>query len=369
MDPNAPNPADVPAPDNGAADSLAPRVWYQEAFEFAPDGQMVTDGLGLIREANHTAAALLRCSKEFLAGKPLGLFVAAGYRPRFYECLSRLYRGVASESFETRLARAGEEPREVVVSAHVLEGGPGTDPRGTRVFRWLVRDVTARKRAEAARTELLQRLVTVQEEERRRVARELHDSVGQLLTALRLAVRAARDSAPLPPPTTERMADIERVTDELGRAVHDLAVRLRPTALDDLGLHLALAQHLADWSARTGVEVDYQPAGIEAVRLPADVETAVYRVVQEALTNVARHARARRVSVTVGRHDDHATAAVEDDGVGFDPDAAPKAGRLGLIGMRERVTLAGGALDVESSPGGGTTVIARFPLRGGGGDR
>jgi PAS domain S-box-containing protein len=211
------------------------------------------------------------------------------------------------------------------------------------------------------RRDLARRLSTAQEDERRRVARDLHDSVGQLLAGLSLAVKAVAASAPLPAPAAERLAVVQRVADELGRQVHGLAVRLRPTALDDFGLAAALGQLVGEWSAQAGVPVDLQTVGLESGRLPPAAETALYRVVQEALTNVARHARANSVSVVVSRHDGQATAVVEDDGVGFDL-ADAGAGRLGLIGMRERVALAGGNLDIESEPGRGTTVIARVPM-------
>jgi PAS domain S-box-containing protein len=215
--------------------------------------------------------------------------------------------------------------------------------------------------AEAARrADLARRLATAQEDERRRVARDLHDQTGQLLAGLALAVRAAETAGPLPPAAGERLAEVRRIADDLGRQVHALAVRLRPTALDDVGLEAALGQLVREWAARAGVPIDFETAGL-ADRLPAEAETVLYRVVQEALTNVAKHARATRVSVVVSRHAGTATAAVEDDGVGFDPEAAG-AGRLGLVGMRERVTLAGGELDVESAPGAGTTIIARLPI-------
>jgi PAS domain S-box-containing protein len=351
----------TPVPESATSEQFNHRLQYQEAFEFAPDCQVVTDGHGLILEANHAAASLLKCPKQFLAGKPLGLFVAPGYRSRFYESLSRLWRGTVSDSFETRLLRRGESQTEVLVWAMIREA----DSRPQSHVHWLIRDITARKRHEAARIELLARLVTAHEDERRRVARELHDSVGQLLTALTLAVKAAREAAPLPPASDARLGEVERVARDLGQAVRDLAIGLRPPALDDLGLDAALAQHLRNWSAGTGIEVDYQPAGVHAERLPPEVESAIYRVVQEALTNVARHARARQASVVVARHGGHVAAVVEDDGVGFDLEAAADGrvgNRLGLVGMRERAALVGGTLDIESRPGSGTTVIARFPI-------
>jgi signal transduction histidine kinase len=225
----------------------------------------------------------------------------------------------------------------------------------------LAAEIAQRMRAERNRTELLRQLTSAQEDEQRRIARDLHDQVGQTLTVLTLAVRALRDSGPLPPAAVASLADVQRVADDLGREVHGLAVRLRPTALDDIGLHAALGQLVGEWSARTNVHVDLQISDLDSERLPPDVETALFRIVQEALTNVARHARAQHVSVVVQRHEGDAIAIVEDDGVGWNPDRGAN-GRLGLVGMRERVTLAGGRLDIESAPGEGTTVIARVPL-------
>jgi PAS domain S-box-containing protein len=340
--------------------AAAQRLHLQQLFEFAPDGQLLTDGQGVIVEANHAAAAVLRSSKEFLIGKPLGLLVAQAGRRRFYEGLAKLHGAARSDEFETRMGRRGEM-WDVAFRVAVVEDRVD----GEAAFRWLVRDITEQRRAEAAREELMRRLVTAQEDERRRVARELHDSVGQLLTALSLGVRAVRDAGPLPPAALERLDEVQRVADELGRTTHDLAVRLRPTALDDVGLVAAVQHEVADWSARTGVEVRFQAVGLGSQRFPPEVETVLYRVVQEALTNVLRHANARLVSVVIERANGLAIAIIEDNGIGFDPDAAAGGGRLGLLGMRERVALLGGMLEVESSPGAGTTVIARLPSHAG----
>jgi len=224
--------------------------------------------------------------------------------------------------------------------------------------------LVASKLNETARDDLLRRVTTAQEEERRRVARDLHDQTGQLLTALALAVKAAEADDRLAG-ARDALTDIRRLADDLGRQVHDLAVQLRPSALDDLGLAAALEEHLARWGARSSVKTDLETAGLGSTRLPPLVETVLYRVVQECLTNVVKHARATRVSVVVERHDGHAIAIVEDDGAGFDSDPMtrlPRTASIGLLGMRERVTLAGGRLDVEAVPGQGTTVIARIPL-------
>ena len=188
-------------------------------------------------------------------------------------------------------------------------------------------------RANAALTELLRRLVTAQEDERRRVARDLHDGLGQELTALILGLKALERAVPAGSPGRERLREVEAIVGRIGREAHDLAVDLRPTALDDIGLGAALAAYVTRWSDRTGVAADFQPMGLDGGRLPPEVETTVYRVVQEALNNIARHAAARRVSVIVERRGDELTALIEDDGRGFDPGLAasgPDPLRLGL---------------------------------------
>ncbi len=372
MELNAPlsSAPETPAADVGGPDFRAHRGRYQEAFEFAPDAQLVTDRLGVILEANHAAAALLGHRKEFLPGKPLALFATDGSQGRFYKCLVWLGRGSPADAFEARLARHGDGPRDAHVVAR--RGARPGDPPAPGTIHWVARDVTEWLRAEAARADLQRRLATAQEDERRRLSRDLHDTVGQTLTALALGVRAARAAVPPSSPALAALGQVERLTDDLGRQLHELATRLRPTALDDLGLEAAVRQLVADWSARTGVATDFQAIGLTDRRFPLETETALYRVAQEALTNVAKHAAARRIAVVVGRNDDHAVAVIEDDGIGFDPDgdgrnppsvAVPgERGRLGLLGMRERVALAGGVLEVESARGQGTTVIARIPL-------
>jgi len=212
------------------------------------------------------------------------------------------------------------------------------------------------KRAAAERQQLLGRLVSVQEEERQRLSRDLHDTAGQLLAGLSMALKAADDAT-----GGRHLGYARRLADDLGRELHALAIRQRPTSLDDLGLEPALRQLVGEWSARTGISTDIHIAGIETARLPETVETAIYRVVQEALNNVGKHAAASRASVSVTRSSGDILTVVEDDGRGFDTDAGA-GGRLGLIGMNERAALMGGTLQIESTLGGGTTLYLRIPI-------
>src|SRR6185437_1549056 len=142
----------------------------------------------------------------------------------------------------------------------------------------------------------------------------------------------------------------------IGREIHHLALELRPTALDDLGLSAALANYTEGWSDRSGITMDFHAAGLNGDRLSAEIETALYRIVQEALANVQKHARARRVCVVLLESETQVSAVIEDDGSGFELEAIsdPTRHRLGMLGMRERVELVGGSLLVESAPGRGT---------------
>ena len=221
-------------------------------------------------------------------------------------------------------------------------------------------DITERKRAEIMRQQLLQRLVSAQEEERTRISRELHDQMGQQLTALLMAINALTATQNGKP--DERLSKLKVMVEELMDQAHLLAWELRPPALDNLGLRAALEQYLKDWSRSTGIKADFASRGLNnAERLGKVVETTLYRVVQEALANVHRHSGSEEVSVLLERMDGEVAAIVEDNGRGFDVESVTSGNseRLGLVGMRERIELVGGNLTIESSEGQGTTVYAR----------
>jgi signal transduction histidine kinase len=214
--------------------------------------------------------------------------------------------------------------------------------------------------------ELSGRAVAMQEAERRALSRELHDSAGQALTAIRinlqlLAELAGNDGANSMATRTVGLAD--STLEEIRRVVD----RLAPAVLDDLGLQGAIERHCDDFSERTGVEIDYLLEDLDKPGLDTGVETAVYRVVQESLTNVARHAKAERVDIHVYRSDagsanDRVVIDFRDDGVGFDPVLARAKGRRGLEGMRERIELLGGTIEISSTPGAGVQVHVELPV-------
>ena len=227
-------------------------------------------------------------------------------------------------------------------------------------------DVTDRKRAEDERARLMNRLLTAQEDERRRISRELHDRLGQYLAALMMGLKSLQKAAGLPQAAQDGVTKLQELTSQFSQEVRHLALELRPTVLDDLGLCDALTNYVEGWSKLSQIKIDLYTNGLSARRLPPQIETALYRVIQEALNNVLKHSLARHASVILEYRGGRVVAVVEDDGAGFDAAAAlgaPGSERgLGLTGMRERVESVGGALEVESLPGTGTTIVARIPV-------
>jgi two-component system, chemotaxis family, CheB/CheR fusion protein len=227
-------------------------------------------------------------------------------------------------------------------------------------------EIVKHGQAQLARDQVMRQLITAEELQRQRLSRELHDQIGQQLTALLLGLESLKQSSRGRPKSLAIIEQLHNIADQIGREVHQLALDLRPTALDDLGLAAALANYSANWSQRAQVVVNFHSSGLDTLRPPPEIETTIYRVVLEALNNVARHARAKHVSIILERRSSHVAAIIEDDGQGFDTEAVVsrlrQEHRLGLLGMRERLAQLGGMLTVESTLGSSTTVIARIPL-------
>jgi PAS domain S-box-containing protein len=240
-------------------------------------------------------------------------------------------------------------------------GGPVVRIVGTHF------DLSERKRAEAerTRTEVLSRLVLAQEDERRRIGREMHDQFGEQLTALTLRIRMLKEAVGDNNGWRAHVESLAAIAERLDRDVDHLVWELRPTALDDLGLRAALANYVQNWSDRVGIRATVHTSGLLDHRLSPDAETALYRIAQEALTNVAKHAQARNVEVILERRADHVLLVIEDDGRGFDAAANAGSGQgFGLLGMQERAALVDATLEIESARGRGTTVLVRMALAG-----
>lgn len=228
----------------------------------------------------------------------------------------------------------------------------------------LTRAALERSERDQLRAQYVQRVIAAQEEERKRIARELHDSTSQSLTSLLLGLRRLAESSQ-EEEARKRSDELRVVASEALEEVHNLALQLRPSLLDDLGLPAALERLVEEARRRYGLRVDMAIHGLGDGRLPAEVETTIYRIVQEALTNVARHAMATMASVLLEKRGAELLAIVEDDGVGYEA-GAPAGSRpgLGIYGMHERVALLGGRLAIESRPGHGTSLFVQVPLPG-----
>lgn len=211
---------------------------------------------------------------------------------------------------------------------------------------------------------LSRRLVEVQETERRHIARELHDEAGQALTSLMVGLRLLEREADSPTAVLARAAELKRMTDSVLENLHRLAMDLRPASLDHVGLVAALSQYVEHFGRQHSqtLVAQFKAVGFEeGERLASVVETTLYRIVQEALTNVTKHAQASHLDVLMKRRDDRVVIIVEDDGVGFDFTATLQHHHLGLLGMQERAEMLGGCMTVESSPGAGTTLYVEVP--------
>jgi signal transduction histidine kinase len=224
----------------------------------------------------------------------------------------------------------------------------------------LARTDELRKEREVLRRQLLEKVITTQEDERRRIARELHDSTSQNLTSLIVGLRVMETNC-AQCASISKATDLRDVASKTLDEVHDLSMRLRPRVLDDLGLSAALERLVSEWQARYKIPVDVAIQLDE--RLPGDMETAIYRIIQETLTNIARHAQAKSASILVERHGGMVRTFVEDDGIGFDARANHGERHLGLLGMRERAELLNGTVTIDSSLEHGTSVFIEIPLQ------
>jgi signal transduction histidine kinase len=247
---------------------------------------------------------------------------------------------------------------------------------GTTVKLAIYHDVTARKQAEddilkhnRELATLSRRLVEIQESERRYISRELHDEAGQALTSLMLRLGMLERDLHYDTVVVDRVAELKRTVEEVLQDLHGLAMDLRPSSLDHVGLVPALRQYAERITLRHALTVDFGAIGLDGQRLLPEMEIMIYRIVQEALTNVVRHAAATHVDVIVERCSGWVRVIVEDNGHGFDTEEAMYSGRLGLLGMRERAEMLGGHLMIDSAPGAGTTVLMEVVYDGSDSDR
>ncbi|HEY6121763.1 MAG TPA: PAS domain S-box protein [Pyrinomonadaceae bacterium] len=341
-------------------------VMLRGLFESAPDTVVVINSSGQIARINAQVERMFGYSGTELLGKSIEVLIPE----RFRSSHVRHREGYIVEP-HTRPMGAGLElsgrrkdgsefPVDIMLSPMEVEGGS--------MVIGVVRDITRRKQAETALQEyaerlkfLSRRLMDVQEIERRNIARELHDEIGQVLTGLKLTLElgtrlAAEDVG-------SSLNQARMLVNELMARARKLSLDLRPAMLDDLGLLPALLWHIEHYTAQTQIRVNFKHSGLEGNRLAPEVETAAYRIVQEALTNVARHASVPDATVRIWTNHQKLWIEVKDSGTGFDPEVVTASSESsGLAGMRERATLLGGQLLIESKIGCGTQLTAELSI-------
>jgi len=327
---------------------------YRVLFDQMNEGAVTLTPDGLVAYCNRRFADIVRMPLGRVIGAPLHRFVPPAEQAAFETLRERWITGSARGDLRFRTGDGALVP--VAVSFAPLHAEGSADVIGVV---GVIRDITERAEAEDLRNRLVEQVMTAQDEERRRIARELHDETGQSLTALlvglrtiegsRTAAQAIELAQRLRETTAQTLIDVGR----LWRGLH-------PGVLDELGLAAAVSRHAGEFAQAHRIAVTVQTEGLDADGLSPLLQATVYRVLQEALTNVARHAGARSVSVRLVRGADSVELRVQDDGAGFKPG---NSGRLGLRGMRERAALLGGSVRVDSHPGAGTTITARIPVR------
>jgi PAS domain S-box-containing protein len=334
---------------------------YRELFENARDAIYVHDLKGNYIRINHAAERLSGFSRDEIIGHNYSEFVAPDHIQ------------YVRDSFCSKLARKGETTYEVdviakdgrrvpveVSSRAIYENGVLVGVQGT------ARDITERKQAQEALQWFSRQLIEAQEDERRRISRELHDQIGQVLTAVKMGLHSVQQLCAASDARAHIKDNIEAV-DEALRLVRDLSVDLRPPVLDDLGLATALRWYVDRFAKRTGSQVELLinlPEQRE--RFSRELETACFRITQEALTNIVRHANASEIVIQLARNENQLLLSIKDNGVGFDPSGlrkrAPRAATLGLVSMQERAHAAGGTVEIHSRIARGTEVRFKLPV-------
>lgn len=334
---------------------------YRELFENARDTVYVHDLNGIYVSVNRAAEKLTGYSRDEIIGKHFSEFVEPKQVERVRNSLTKKLAARGGTSYEVDIVAKDGRLIAVEVSSNLIyENGGPVGVQG------LVRDITERKQAEKALRGYSRQLLEAQEAERQSIARELHDQIGQVLCAVRINLQSIRNSSETSDSRLlidEGLAMVDQALDQ----IRDLSFELRPSLLDDLGLAAALRWYADRHGQRSGVRVKTEimlPEGRS--RLSRELETACFRIVQEALTNVARHAQAQDVSITLRRLDQEILLSIRDDGIGFDQELlnrAPFPIRLGVRGMRDRALAVGGRVEIKSGPSQGTEICAYFPKK------
>lgn len=340
----------------------AMNLQMRTVFELAPVAIWITDADRIVF-ANQTCASLFgAAARPVLQGRSIYDLLSPDSHAKVRKAVTRvLSSGHAVPVLSERIVRLDGDTRDVVIAVAALPD------HGRTAVQMVITDVSESaqqgRELERSRSDLRKlsaNLVNAREDERRRIARELHDELGQRLTALKMELAALATQADAP--TRERrIASMVEMVDDTVASVRRIATELRPLMLDDLGLNAAIEWLAQNWAARMGVRVKLHLEPLPEIDDAATI--ALYRVVQEALTNIARHARAREVRIELRRSADALRLSVQDDGVGFDEGSIYREGSHGLMGIRERAHMLGGELRIGNARHGGGRISVRLPLR------
>ncbi len=331
----------------------ASRARYFDLYDVAPVGYVTLSDKGLIQEANLSAAALLRVGRAALVRAPLTRWIAADDQDVFYLHCRRLRETRQPQVCEVRMVR-----QDGTSFWANLEAAPA-DARdaGTPGLRVIISDITERRQLLEQARGLMARLADAQETERRALAHELHDSLGQNLSALGVTLTLARNLLAEGQPALmgPRLDDALKLVEALTAHTRDLMFELQPPTLEDFGLFAALRWFVAQFARRTDLAIEVEGRDLSP-RPAIAVEIALFRIAQEALTNASKHAPGSRVTVRLDRTSDQICLLIADDGWGFDPDAPRHQASWGLMTMRERAEAIGGQFTLATTPGRGTQV-------------
>jgi PAS domain S-box-containing protein len=336
---------------------------YRELFENSRDAFYVHDMDGRYISVNRAAEKLSGYSREEIIGKHFSDFMAPEYVRLVKRHLNRKLESAGETCYEIEMiTRSGRRVPIEISSRLIYERGVPVGVQGC------VRDISERKKAQEASRTYARRLIEAQEAERRRISRELHDQVGQILTAVKMNLHALQKECS----EADIMLSIDdnlKVIDEAVDQVRDLSVDLRPLLLDDFGLVVALRWYLERQTRNIGAPAKFVSGSLnEEDRFSSELETACFRIVQEGVTNIVRHARATRISVRLERVVSDLILLITDDGAGFDARGLRGGGAgittLGLRGMEDRAQAVGGTIMIDSAPALGTEICARFPIKG-----
>ncbi|MFT3746468.1 MAG: PAS domain S-box protein [Pyrinomonadaceae bacterium] len=333
--------------------------------ETTRDAVISIDLTGSILSWNTGASKLYGYEQQEVIGKNVEFLLPKDRADEEKKILARIISGEKIDTYETTRVRKDGSHVDVSLTISPVRDADEQIIGASKIAR----DITMRRQADKAvrDSEIMHRIVEAQESERNRIARDLHDQLGQRLTALRLKVESARGKTNGHVALSKDLEDIQSYAADIDIDVNFLAWELRPTELDALGLRDALASFVREWSNTYNIHAEFHSNNAEGERLTPEMETNLYRIVQEGLNNILKHAGATSVNVLLDFREDRLDLIIEDNGRGFeiaDDERPSPTGRLGLIGMRERTALMGGTLLIETEPGSGTTVYSRVPRNG-----